>query len=118
MGKKELRVAVVGAGRGPSGRTSPDGSDDERVEVATIVDNPTLAKETADQFGIARAVSDYREVLDDPTIDVVDVTTGNDTHFEISWASLEAGKHVLCEKPVHHDARETSRGRLWPRRRA
>ena len=54
-------------------------------------------------------MTDYREVLDDPTIDVIDVAAGNDAHFEVSWASLEAGKHVLCEKPVHHDARETSR---------
>jgi predicted dehydrogenase len=110
MSKKEVRVAVIGAGRWAERAHIPGWQRDERVEVAAVVDvNPALVKETADRFGIARAVSDYRDVLDDPTIDVVDVTTGNDTHFEISWASLEAGKHVLCEKPVHHDARETSR---------
>ena len=110
MGKKELRVAVVGAGRWAERAHIPGWQRDERVEVAAIVElDAALAKKTADRFGVARAVTDYREVLDDPSIDVVDVTTGNDTHFEISWASLEAGKHVLCEKPVHHDARETSR---------
>ncbi|MGA3354145.1 MAG: Gfo/Idh/MocA family oxidoreductase [Acidimicrobiales bacterium] len=110
MSKKELRVAVVGAGRWAERAHIPGWQRDERVELAAIVElNAALAKDTAARFGIDRAVTDYREVLDDPSIDAVDVTTGNDTHFEISWASLEAGKHVLCEKPVHHDARETSR---------
>jgi predicted dehydrogenase len=110
MSKKEPRVAVIGAGRWAERAHIPGWQRDGRVEVAAIVElDAALAKETADRFGIARAVTDYHEVLDDPSIDVVDVTTGNDTHFEISWAALEAGKHVLCEKPVHHDARETSR---------
>ena len=55
------------------------------------------------------ARTDYREVLDDPAIDVIDVATGNEAHFEVSWDALEAGKHVLCEKPVHRDARQTTR---------
>jgi predicted dehydrogenase len=110
MTNKELRVAVIGAGRWAQRAHIPGWQRDERVEVAALVDlNAALAKETADRFGIARAATDYRDVLEDPTIEVVDVTTGNEAHFEISWASLEAGKHVLCEKPVHHDARETSR---------
>ena len=71
--------------------------------------NGALAERVAKKFGVERAVTDYREILDDATIDVVDVATGNDTHFQISWDSIEAGKHVLCEKPVHHDARQTAR---------
>jgi predicted dehydrogenase len=80
------------------------------VEVAAIVDlDPAVGKEVADMFGVERSVTDYREVLDDPTIHVIDVAAGNDAHFEVSWAALEAGKHVLCEKPVHRDARQTAR---------
>ncbi len=110
MSNKELRVAVVGAGRWAERAHIPGWQRDPRVEVAAIVDlDPAVGKEVADRFNIERAVTDYREVLDDPTIDVIDVAAGNDAHFEVSWASLEAGKHVLCEKPVHHDARETSR---------
>jgi predicted dehydrogenase len=52
-------------------------------------------------------VTDYRELLDDPGIDVVDVVTGNQPHFQISWDALSAGKHVLCEKPVHTDYLQT-----------
>jgi len=51
--------------------------------------------------------TDYRALLDDPGIDVVDVVTGNRPHFQISWDVLSAGKHVLCEKPVHMDYRKT-----------
>jgi predicted dehydrogenase len=80
------------------------------VDLAALVDlDPVLAKDVAARFGIERVYSDYREVLDDPSIDVIDVAAGNESHFEVSWAALEAGKHVLCEKPVHHDARETNR---------
>lgn len=110
MSNKELRVAVVGAGKWAERAHIPGWQRDPRVEVAAIVDlDPAVGKEVADQFGVARAVTDYREVLDDPTIDVIDVAAGNDAHFEVSWAALEAGKHVLCEKPVHRDARETAR---------
>ena len=110
MSKKELRVAVVGAGRWAERAHIPGWQRDHRVEVAALVDlDPAVGKEVAERFGIERALTDYHEVLEDPTIDVIDVAAGNDAHFEVSWASLEAGKHVLCEKPVHHDARQTSR---------
>lgn len=110
MSEKQIRVAVVGAGRWAERAHIPGWQRDGRAEVAALVDlDGTVARKVADDFAIARVYTDYREVLDDPTIDVVDVASGNEAHFEVSMASLEAGKHVLCEKPVHHDARETSR---------
>ena len=54
-----------------------------------------------------RVTADYTELLDDPDIDVIDVVTGNRPHFQVSWDALNAGKHVLCEKPVHNDYRKT-----------
>ncbi|HEV3187476.1 MAG TPA: Gfo/Idh/MocA family oxidoreductase [Acidimicrobiales bacterium] len=110
MSNGELRVAVVGAGKWAERAHIPGWQRDPRVEVAAIVDlDPVVGKEVADMFGVERVVTDYREVLDDPTIHVIDVAAGNDAHFEVSWAALEAGKHVLCEKPVHRDARQTAR---------
>jgi predicted dehydrogenase len=110
MGSGELRVAVVGAGKWAERAHIPGWQRDPRVEVAAIVDlDPVVGKEVADMFGVERVVTDYREVLDDPTIHVIDIAAGNDAHFEVSWAALEAGKHVLCEKPVHRDARQTAR---------
>jgi predicted dehydrogenase len=108
MSSKELRVAVVGAGRWSERAHLPGWLRDPRVEVAALVDvDADVVGRVAKELGIERTATDYREILDDPSIDVIDVATGNEAHFRISWDSLEAGKHVLCEKPVHHDARET-----------
>lgn len=107
---KQLRIAVVGAGRWAERAHLPGWLRDPRVEVAAVVDvQEGVAERVAKDLGISQAFSDYRRVLEDPSIDVVDVATGNDGHFQISWDSLDAGKHVLCEKPVHHDARQTKR---------
>jgi len=110
MSTKELRVAVVGAGRWAERAHIPGWQRDPRVEVAAVADvDGEVAARVAKEFGVQRAETDYRALLDDPAIDVIDVATGNEAHFEISWAALEAGKHVLCEKPVHRDARQTKR---------
>jgi predicted dehydrogenase len=110
MSTKELRVAVIGAGRWSERAHIPGWQRDPRVEVAAVVDiDAEAAGRVAKEFGIARVATDYHEVLDDPAIDVIDVATGNEAHFGVSWDALEAGKHVLCEKPVHRDARQTRR---------
>ena len=108
MGNDRLAVAVVGTGRWARRAHIPGWQRDGRAEVTALADtDPDALAETAARFGVRRAVSDYRELLDDPAIDVVDVVTGNGAHFEISCAALAAGKHVLCEKPVHPDYRQT-----------
>ncbi|RLK58507.1 Gfo/Idh/MocA family protein [Actinokineospora cianjurensis] len=110
MARDRVRVAVVGAGRWARRAHIPGWSRDPRAEVVALVDTDRDALAGAGRdFGIDRLTTDYREVLDDPTIDVVDVATANTAHFEISEAALVAGKHVLCEKPVHRDYRETRR---------
>lgn len=106
----ELRVAVVGAGRWAERAHLPGWQRDPRVTVVAVVDtSEDVARRVAAAFGVPVAVTDYRRVLDDPSVDVIDVATGNEAHFQVSWSALEAGKHVLCEKPVHHDARQTRR---------
>jgi len=108
MGTSKLTVAVVGTGRWAQRAHIPGWQRDGRAEVVALADTDADAlAETAAMFGVGRTVSDYRELLEDPAIDVVDVVTGNQPHYEISWAALTAGKHVLCEKPVHPDYRKT-----------
>jgi predicted dehydrogenase len=58
------------------------------------------AAEAAIRYGYASHTSDWRRVVDDATIDVVDIATPNDSHREIALAALDAGKHVICEKPL------------------
>jgi len=108
MGSGKLAVAVVGAGRWAQRAHIPGWQRDGRAEVVALADtNAGALAEAAEKFGVSRTTSDYRELVSDEDIDVVDVVTGNGPHFEISWAALSAGKHVLCEKPVHHDYRRT-----------
>src|SRR5579859_379085 len=108
MTTSKLAVAVVGTGRWAQRAHIPGWQRDGRAEVVALADTDADALgRTAAEFGVERAVSDYRELLDDPAIDVIDVVTGNRPHYEISCAALAAGKHVLCEKPVHPDYRKT-----------
>jgi predicted dehydrogenase len=103
-----LRVAVVGTGSWAQRAHIPGWQRDDRAEVVALADtDPDALAGAAARFGIARTTPDYRELLDDPDIDVIDVVTGNRPHFDVSWAALSAGKHVLCEKPVHPDFRKT-----------
>lgn len=62
--------------------------------------NPDAVRAAADQLGWSHIATDWREVVDNPEIDVVDVSTANDTHAEISIAAAKAGKAILCEKPL------------------
>ena len=59
-----------------------------------------LAAQRAAEFGFARSSGDWRQVIADPEVEVVSITTPNAFHAEMAIAALEAGKHVWCEKPM------------------
>jgi predicted dehydrogenase len=59
-----------------------------------------LASEAAIRFGYEKHTSDWRALVADPQVDVVDIATPNDLHAAIAIAAAEAGKHVICEKPL------------------
>src|SRR5207248_603111 len=58
---------------------------------------------------IPTATADAGELFARDDIDLIDVCTPSHTHFDLAWSALEAGKHVLCEKPVAYDYRDTRR---------
>lgn len=62
-------------------------------------DEPTAAAAAA-RFGFQRSTGDWRRLVEDPAIDVVDITTPNSLHHEMALAAIKAGKHVYCEKPL------------------
>ncbi len=64
------------------------------------------AREVAEKFGIARAYGSYEELLADPGIEAVYNPLPNHLHVPVSIDAAEAGKHVLCEKPIALDADE------------
>ncbi len=70
-----------------------------RLEI--LCDTPAdRAHDMAAQFGFARATDDWHEVMRDPAVDIVSITTPNHMHHEMALAALAAGKHVWCEKPM------------------
>lgn len=69
--------------------------------MATIADAYLpFAQDAARHYGYEKATADWHEILTDPTIDVVSIVVGNALHREMAQALVEAGKHVLCEKPL------------------
>jgi predicted dehydrogenase len=59
-----------------------------------------LARTKAAELGFASATGDWRDLVANPDIDVISITTPNRFHAEMAIAALEAGKHVWCEKPM------------------
>ncbi len=68
--------------------------------------NERALKKMARQWGWQDTVTDYREMLQRDDVDLVDVSTPNNTHCEMAIAAAEAGKHVACEKPLAMNAAE------------
>jgi predicted dehydrogenase len=64
------------------------------------------AAATAREFGVGHFTDDWRETVENETVDLVCITTPPVTHFEMALAAIEAGKHVLCEKPMAMSVRE------------
>ena len=64
--------------------------------------------EARSRFGFERSVNDWREVMTDPEVEVVDITAPNFLHSEIATAAAAAGKHIFCEKPVGRNPNETA----------
>jgi predicted dehydrogenase len=62
--------------------------------------NIDVAREAAVRYGFDEGVSDWRRIIEDPDIQVVDIATPNNSHAEIAIAAAQAGKHILCEKPL------------------
>jgi predicted dehydrogenase len=92
-----MRIGIIGAGGAarsihmPGFQLCPD------VEIAVVCDADVDALRAT---GVVSTCADYRDVLQCPDIDAVVVATPNHLHREIVHATLDAGKHVLCEKPL------------------
>ena len=97
---KKLRTAVFGTGF--MGKVHTEGirrlGNVEIVAIAASTEEK--ARKFADEVSVEGATGDYRTLLTDPTLDAVHVCTPNALHFPMAMAALEAGKNVLCEKPL------------------
>lgn len=61
--------------------------------------SPEKSARICDSLGLEKAYADTLDMIADPELDVIDICTPNNTHYDIASAALDAGKHVLCEKP-------------------
>jgi predicted dehydrogenase len=68
--------------------------------------NDQLAEEASRRFGFEKFTGDWRRVVEDPEIDVVDIATPNHLHAEIAIAAAKAGKHMISEKPLARTSEE------------
>jgi predicted dehydrogenase len=118
MADRIVRVGVLGAGAWARSAHLPGYRRDSRCTVVAIADvELDRARQAAHEFDIPDAYANAGELLRRDDIDVIDVCTPSHTHFELAWSALEAGKHVLCEKPVAYDFRDTRRARDLARRK-
>lgn len=95
-----IQIAVIGTGSISSLHLDAYKKNANANLYAVCDLNEERARAAAEKYGAEKVYTDYRELLADPAIDAVSICTWNNTHAEISIAALEAGKHVLVEKPL------------------
>ena len=102
-----IGIGIIGAGGIARGVHIPGYQKLANAQVLAVSDPVQVSREgAAQQFNIADAYEDFREMLKRDDIHAVSVTTPNFLHAEATIAALEAGKHVLCEKPLAMNAQE------------
>ncbi len=96
-----LRVGIVGVGNIARGAHIPGYLLCDNVEIIALCDTSETALTTIGaQLGVTCLTSDYRELINTPNLDIVDVCTYPNTHHPVTMAAIAAGKHVFCEKPL------------------
>ncbi len=109
---KTLRIGIIGCGGIANGKHMPSLKVIKECEMVAFCDIiPERAAKAAVEFGTpdARTYTDYKELLKDDRIDAVHVCTPNRSHSFITVDALEAGKHVMCEKPMAINSAEAKK---------
>ena len=114
---KDIRIGLIGAGfmgkaHAMAFKNVPliFGNELGRPILEIIADvDEQVASRRAAELGFARWTTNWREVVDDSRVDIVDITTPNHLHAEIAIAAAEAGKHVYCEKPLANTSADAAR---------
>lgn len=112
---KEVRIGVIGAGWMARAHTmafhnavSVFGTEFGVPVFEIIADNnEELARKGKESLGYKRYTTDWMEVIKDPNVDLVDISTPNSVHYEMAKAALEHGKNVFCEKPLSISAEQS-----------
>ncbi|KIL52876.1 Gfo/Idh/MocA family protein [Jeotgalibacillus campisalis] len=103
---KKVRVGIIGCGSITGKRHFPEYKANEHVEITALCDLvEERAKVYADEVG-ANVYSSFEDLLEDPSVDAVSVNLPNALHAPVTIKALQAGKHVLCEKPMATSVQE------------
>ena len=100
---ERLRIGIVGCGGIANGKHLPSLKAINRADIVAFCDLiPERAEKACAEYGAkgAKTYTDYHRLLEDKSIDVVYVLTPNRMHAQVSIDALNAGKHVMCEKPM------------------
>ena len=103
---KKFKVGVIGVGF--IGPAHMEGIRRQGFEVAAIGEaTQELAEQAAERLLVPKAYGDFNDLINEPEIDVVHIASPNFLHYKHAKAALEAGKHVVCEKPLAMTAEES-----------
>jgi UDP-N-acetylglucosamine 3-dehydrogenase len=98
---ERMKIAVIGCGKIAQMRHIPELSEHPEVELVAFCDtNTQRARELADKYHVVRVFSEFRDLLACAELDGVAICTPNSFHAEMGMLALQAGKHVLLEKPM------------------
>ncbi|MHC4185725.1 MAG: Gfo/Idh/MocA family protein, partial [Planctomycetota bacterium] len=104
---ERVRIAVIGVGSQGSNHAE-DWADMDQAELVAVCDvDPKRRNEVAKETK-SKPVADYRQVMEDKSIDAVSIATPDHWHTPVALAALVAGKHVYVEKPCCHKIYEGS----------
>ena len=101
MKSDKLGVCVIGAGRAGLIHAVNFAKGVKNARLTAIAEpNPETAKQACSELELDRHYPDYRQALEDDAVDAVVVVTPTAYHKDIAVAAADAGKHILCEKPM------------------
>lgn len=114
---KDIRIGLIGTGfMGKAHATAFKnvpmvfGNEPGRPILEIVADIDAKAVEKwAGEFGFARWTTNWQVIVEDPRVDIVDITTPNYLHAEMAIAAAEAGKHIYCEKPLANTSVDAAR---------
>ncbi|MBD0737356.1 Gfo/Idh/MocA family protein [Streptomyces sp. CBMA29] len=105
-----VAVGIIGCGNISRAHVRGHLAVPEQARIAAVADvDAAVAAERAEQAGGARVFTDYRAMLDDGGVDAVDICLPHHLHADAIIAAAEAGKHILCEKPLCLTVEEAER---------
>ena len=95
-----IRVGIIGCGKFALAQHLPNSVAAENIELCHCSSRSEQGRKNAEKFGAKKITADYREVLNDPQVDMVILSVPHEWHMFYLEESIKSGKHVLCEKPM------------------